>query len=627
MCGIAGQISFTRPLDPADVQGMTDRLMHRGPDDGGLYRSSPDALPSVVLGQRRLSIIDLSEAGHQPMPNEDQTLWIVFNGEIYNFQDLRKDLIQRGHRFRSQTDTEVLLRLYEAYGTACLAMLRGMFAFAIWDGPKERLFLARDRIGKKPLYYTRGQGAFSFASEIQALYGLPEVGRDLDPEALDLYLTFSYIPSPHSVFRDIRKLPPAHCMLIEKDRVLIERYWTLRFLPKSEISFEEAQTEFLERLGEATRVRMISDVPLGCFLSGGVDSSLVVAMMARASSGPVKTFTIGFSDTGYDERPHARQVAEIYGTEHQTFEVRPDAANILPRLVEHYGEPYGDASALPTWYVSQLTRTRVTVALNGDGGDESFAGYNWYATALALARWGWMLPRPLARLLYERLGGLQKGGDWGRKVVRLAELLSLSEVERFADLRSLLPRRRKAALYSPLFRESLAGKATDWIRRAYEACDSREPLDCMACADINTYLSEELLVKIDRATMAHGLEGRSPFLDHVFMEWAARLPSSFKYARGTRKRIIKAACAGLFPKGFLDRPKTGFAVPLDAWFRGPLGGMARERLLHGPLGPTGLLDMGTVGHILDDHRRGVRAHGELIWRLLMLALWMERFLA
>ena len=615
MCGIAGHITFSGEPGLRHVKEMLSALAHRGPDDEGVVRSGP-----ALLGQRRLSIIDLSPDGHQPMSNEDGTVWISFNGEIYNFRTLRRDLESRGHRFRSATDTEVVIHLYEEYGTNAVQHLRGMFALAIWDGNRQQLFAARDRAGKKPFYYAETPGGFYFASEIQALYQVPGYARELDYPALDLYLAHSYIPAPHTICTGIRKLPPAHSLVYSASGLRIERYWRLSCGPKLEIGYEEARSELMTRLEEATRIRMVSDVPLGCFLSGGVDSSIVVALMARLSSTPVRTFSIGFDDAAYDETPYARRLAAHCATEHEEFRVTPDTVAVIPSLVRHFGEPFADSSALPTWYLSEMTRRHVTVALNGDGGDELCAGYEWYRTGLTLGRIKRFVPAPLARLI-SRLVGPRPHGSHLRRLSRLAELLGKSPASLFADLRTEVGLETRRGLSSPVFTRRLERSAEAYIEDVFAGMDSEDLLDRMLATDNLTYLPEELLVKVDRMSMAHSLEGRSPLLDHELMEYVARLPSTYKMRNGELKYLLKDAARELVPDGFFQRPKMGFSVPLKNWFRDDLSGYARERIMGGPLKELGLFRMEQVDLMLQRHGEGGQDSSPLIWRLLMLSEW------
>lgn len=600
---------------------MNRELTHRGPDDEGFWFTPLGSLPSVGLGHRRLSIIDLSADGHQPMTNEDGTLWIVFNGEIYNFHALRQNLIARGHRFQSGTDTETILHLYEEYGTSCLRHLRGMFAFAIWDTMQQRLFAARDRVGKKPFYYAQTGEGFYFSSEINSLYRVSAIRQELDLVALDLYMSFLYIPSPFTIMQGIRKLPPAHYLLLEGDSLNIERYWDLTFTPKLQLDQEEACQALQEKITDATKIRLFSDVPLGCFLSGGVDSSLVVATMAQLSAAPVKTFSIGFGDLAYDETPYARQVARWYCTDHQEFQIQPSAVEVLPEIVKRYGEPFADSSALPTWYLAQIARQHVTVALNGDGGDELFAGYNWYVTAHALDLFANLLPSSV----YQVLAHYIRPETCGKKLWRALTLLAQSPGQRFADLRIQLRPALKQMLYTQEFLDQIDMQCALGVAHLYDSAPAHDAIDRMLYADTLSYLPDELLVKVDRATMAHGMEARSPFLDHELMEFAARLPTVYKLRWGKKKRLLRQAAAKFFPASFLDRPKAGFSVPLRRWFQEDLGAYAETIILGEKLAASGLFHQEMLKRVVGEHRMGYQDHGDLIWRLLILALWFEEF--
>lgn len=626
MCGIFGIVRYRDRVDRQQVEKLTGMIRHRGPDAEGFYFSPPGHSVSVGLGHRRLSIIDLSPNGHQPMSNEDGTLWIVFNGEIYNFHDLRKDLMDKGHCFRSETDTETIIHLYEEYGPKCLTLLRGMFAFAIWDERRQVLFAARDRLGKKPFYYAATEKGFYFASEINPLYEIADVGHRISDAALDLYMSYGYIPSPHTICEQIRKLPPAHCLVLENGRIRTDRYWDLAYAPKLKISFQEARHLLAEKIREATRIRLFSDVPLGCFLSGGVDSSVVLAHMAALTAQPVQTFSIGFPDRSFDETPYARKAAAHYHTDHEEFVVNPaSVAQTVAHLVAHYGEPFGDASALPTWYLSEMTRRHVTVALNGDGGDELFAGYNWYATAVSLHRLARLVPVPLAAWAAAHTSGFNGHARIGRKLHRLIELIAKNDVERFADLRLQMTDGYKRLLYSDSFYKRRKVAAGRYLADIYASHRFEDELDRMLYVDTTTYLPEELLVKVDRATMAHALEGRSPLLDHELVELAARLPSAFKYRFGRKKRILREMAGQLYPPAMFNRPKSGFSVPLNAWFSGDLEDYARQSLFTGPLAACGVFDPAGIERVLQENKAGLRDHGDMIWRLLMLSEWYKRY--
>lgn len=626
MCGICGILTLepAAPVDPAVLKGMADLLAHRGPDGEGFHRAGP-----VGLGHRRLAIIDLSQAAAQPMPNEDGTLWIVFNGEIYNFHSLRDDLLRQGHVFRSKSDTETILHLYEEEGEGCLRRLRGMFAFALWDAPRRRLLLARDRVGKKPLYYWHRPGrAFAFASEPKAFLADPEFRAEPDAEALWHFLTFQYIPSPWSAFRGVRKLPPAHYLVVEDGHLEVHRYWDLRYTPKRSGSAADLTVELGARLREAVRLRLVSDVPLGAFLSGGVDSSAVVALMNEVGSGPVRTFSIGFPEAEYDELRYAQMVAERFETEHHELVVRPDALGILPRMVWHYNEPFGDSSAIPSFYLAEMTRQSVTVALNGDGGDESFAGYPRYR-ALLLSRGFEYVPQ-----------GAQRGLAWVASHLPAGRAKGfLSRATRFLAAQDPDPRRRyarwlvhfdhalKQALCTPEFVARAGGtNSIELILAAYARSDAAALLDQTLHVDIQTYLPDDLLVKMDIATMAHSLEARSPFLDHDLMEFAASLPPDLKLHGPTSKVLLKSLLAPLVPSPLLNRPKMGFGVPIDHWFRGPLRDFLREVLLSPRCLDRGYLQHHMVETLVEEHIAGHRNWHSHLWDLVMLELWFRRFI-
>lgn len=624
MCGITGIVR--RDGAPADrdlLERMTAVLTHRGPDDGGLYLEGP-----VGLGHRRLSIIDLSPQGRQPMANEDGTCWLVLNGEIYNHQALRHRLQARGHVFRSRSDTETVLHLYEEEGPSCIRALRGMFALALWDQRRRRLLLARDRLGKKPLFYQDGPDAFRFASAPQALLQDPAVPVEPDLAVLQEVLTFRCVLRGRSAFQGLQKLPPGHLLLLEDGRVRLERYWRLRFTPKHAAAGPELAEALLESLREAVRLRLESDVPLGAFLSGGLDSSLVVALMSEAGGGPVRTFAIGFAEDAFDERPFARVVAQRFGTQHQEAVLRPDAAALLPRLVWHYGEPFADASAIPMFAVAEAARAEVAVALTGDGGDEGFGGYERYAALLMATRLQGvpgMLRRAAAMVgqRFAQAGGprlLQRAMRWGSGLAdaparRYARWLATGDPE---TLTSLLTPDAAAALAVP---DPLMPLEEIW-----EAGDAPGPLDRALQTDVEAYLPGDLLTKVDGATMAVGLEARAPFLDHTVIEFAARLPEAFKVQGWQKKILLRRAAAPLLPREILDRPKHGFAVPLDAWLLGPLREMAADLLLSPRATSRGVFRPAAVRHLLEEHGRGARRWGEVLFGLLVIELWYRTFL-
>ncbi|HXI74648.1 MAG TPA: asparagine synthase (glutamine-hydrolyzing), partial [Pyrinomonadaceae bacterium] len=560
MCGITGIVrNDDAPIDRELLARMNDAIRHRGPDDDGFYFGD-----GVGLAMRRLAIIDL-KSGHQPIHNPDRTAWIVFNGEIYNYQELRKQLEARGHRFYTDSDTEAIVAAYDEYGTDCPRYLRGMFAFAIWDERAKSLFLARDRVGKKPLLYAQLNGQFVFGSEFMALLQHPDVSRDVDYEAIHHYLSFLCVPAPLTAYQAIRKLQPGHSLLWKNGEIKLERYWQLDFSHKISIGEEEAGERVVDLLRDAVRVRLMSEVPLGAFLSGGIDSSAIVALMAQESSEKVKTFSIGFEEQDFSELHHARRVAEHVGSEHHEFIVRPDAMEILPTLVEHYGEPFADSSAVPSYYVSRETRKYVTVALNGDGGDECFAGYERYAAMNLAQRYAKLLPaairngviRNVARALPE----FQSRTNPLRKAQRFLDAASLSPVQRYLRWVSSFDEQAKSNLYSNDFRNQTAAFSTiGFLEPWFAKANGSGIVDASLLTDTMTYLPNDLLVKMDIASMTVSLEARSPFLDHHLMEFAASLPESLKLRGMTTKYLLKRVLKRFLPEENLTRAKMGFGV-------------------------------------------------------------------
>lgn len=622
MCGIAGICGPVDRQPDREVLGrMQDMLRHRGPDGAGMYVDN-----GVGLAMRRLAIIDVA-GGDQPIANEDKTVQLIFNGEIYNFQALREELIALGHQFATSSDTEVVVHAYEQYGIDCPKVLRGMFAFAIWDRAKQRLLLARDRVGKKPLLYAHRGDTLVFASEFRAMLAHPDVGRDVDEAALHQYMSFMCVPAPLTAFRDIRKLEPGHTLTWERGRIRIEKYWSLDFKPKLAMSESDAASEALEKLREAVRLRMISEVPVGAFLSGGIDSSSVVAMMASQSSEPIKTFSIGFDDADYDELAYAKQVASAFGTDHHEFVVRPSAAEILPTLVDHYGEPYADSSAIPTYYIARETRRYVTVALNGDGGDETFAGYRRFA-AMQLAEQLHRLPASALRAARFATRGVSGEGNERTRageLRRFAGSAMLPRVERYMNIISAFDDEAKRELYTADFAErvgevSSASAVAPWLDRRDIGV-----VDALLLTDTMTYLPNDLLVKVDIATMAVSLEARSPYLDHHMIEFAARLPERYKLRRLTTKYLLKKALRGLLPQRNVHRKKMGFGVPVAKWFRNELRATTREVILSDRALGRGMFRPEAVQRLVDEHVSGARDWANRLWTLLMLELWYQRF--
>jgi asparagine synthase (glutamine-hydrolysing) len=578
---------------------------------------------------RRLAIIDV-KSGQQPIHNQDRTAWIVFNGEIYNYLELRDTLEKLGHSFYTNSDTEAVLHAYDQYGADCPKYLRGMFAFAIWDHRTRELFVARDRVGKKPLLYAKVNNKLIFGSEFSALLLHPDVGRDIDTEAIHHYLSFMCVPAPLTAYRAIRKLEPGHSLRWRKGEIRIEQYWQPDFSKKIDISEQEAGERTIEILRDAVKVRLMSEVPLGAFLSGGIDSSAVVALMSQESSEPVKTFSIGFEEQDFSELHHARRVAEHVGADHHEFIVRPDALEVLPLLVEHYGEPYADSSAIPTYYVARETRKHVTVALNGDGGDESFAGYERYA-AMRLAEKYHRIPAVLRDTLVQQAVGLLPSSETKRSRVRdmkrFIEAASLPKVERYLRWVSVFDTGAKRDLYSANFlHETQSIRAADILSPWFARANGAGIVDAALLADINTYLPNDLLVKVDIATMAVSLEARSPFLDHHVIEFAASLPEKFKLRGMTTKYLLKRMLRKLLPAENLDRRKMGFGVPIGHWFRGKLQPFLRETILSEKALKRGLFRPEAVRQLVDLHTRGEQDNSHRLWTLLMLELWFERFI-
>lgn len=626
MCGIVGIVNNgAAPAARETIERMNRAIAHRGPDDDGFYFRE-----NVALGMRRLAIIDLAH-GKQPIHNADKTKWIVFNGEIYNYRELRDDLDKRGHKFYTKSDTEAVVHLYDEFGVDCVQHLRGMFAFAIWDETDKSLFIARDRVGKKPLLYShQPNGDLIFGSEFQALLKHPDISRDVDLEAIDSYLSYLCVPAPQTAFKQIRKLEPAHWLRWKNGEIETKRYWLPDFSKKIKISETEAEEETLRILRESTQLRMISEVPLGAFLSGGVDSSAVVALMAQESEKPVKTFSIGFEEQDFSELKYAKRVAEHVGAEYHEFIVKPDAMEVLPMLVEHYGEPYGDSSAIPTYYVSRETRRYVTVALNGDGGDESFAGYERYA-AMKAAETYYRLPNVLKKALIEVPINLLPTSEIKRSRIRDAkrflEVASLPRTERYFRWMSTFNREAKKKFYTDEFSQEVSRRDPSQILEKWFAkANGSGILDTALLTDQMTYLPNDLLVKVDIASMANSLEARSPFLDHKLMEFAASLPENIKARRFETKSFLKRIAARLVPKEVVYRRKMGFGIPMGKWLRGDMKDFLREVLLSEKSLTRGIVKREMVERYVREHINAERDHAFQIWTLLMLELWFQKFI-
>lgn len=594
---------------------MCDAMTHRGPDDAGYYLHE-----CVGLGMRRLSIIDLM-TGHQPVQNEDGTIRVVLNGEIYNYRELRSDLERRGHRFYTATDTETLVHLYEEFGEECVTRLRGMFAFALWDERRRTLFLARDRLGIKPLYYTEAGGRLLFASELKALLQVPDVARDLNWASVNHLFTSLCTPGSESIVAGVHKLPPGHTLAVQVDgKRRLNRYWEVHFEPDHTHDEEHFTERLRELLEESVELHLMSDVPLGAFLSGGLDSSSMVAFMARRSERPVKTFSIGFDEPGYDETGAARRVAEQFGTEHTEWVLKPDVEELVDDIAWHLDEPFGDSSAIPTYMVSKLAADEVKVVLSGDGGDELFAGYDKYRVE-SRERLYEYAPAPLRQAL-GLVGTSMPEGAKGRNFLRH---LALSGAERYLDASTLFKRDQKQRLFRP---EPAARMADDdpWVdARAFLTRAGGDWLSAAQHWDIKSYLPLDILTKVDRMSMAHSLEARVPLLDHKLVEFAATIPPELRLRHGESKSIFKRAMRGILPDEIIDRPKHGFAVPLGAWFRGRLSGFARELLLSETSRRRGIFDTGYLERLLAMHERG-RDLSLQLWTLISFELWCRTFL-
>ena len=627
MCGIAGKISLTnKEISIAEIEQMTDAIKHRGPDDGGSY-ISPNR--KVGLGHRRLSIIDLSPLGHQPMRYMDR-YEIVFNGEIYNFQEKRAMLEKEGYVFSSHSDTEVILALYDKYHEECLEHLRGMFAFAIYDERNHTLFAARDRVGKKPFKYFFNGNVFIFASELKAILTQPEYHREPDYEAIHHYLTLQYVPAPLTGFKDLKKLEPANSLTLNLRTGTLEkkRYWKLDYSKKWELSEDEWKKRIIEKLDESTKLRMVADVPFGAFLSGGIDSSAVVAMMARHSSKPIKTFSIGFKEEKYNELPYARMIADRFKTDHTEFIVEPHAIELLPMLVRQYEEPYADSSALPTYYVSKLTRDHVTVALNGDGGDENFAGYGRYSVhKFAIAYDRLMILHKTLALPAVSLAARTIQTTFLDRAQRFAESLSKPYNYRYIDYVCYFTNKMKDELYTDEFKKKMEG--TDSYRIVsdrFEESGSRSRAEQAIYADFVTYLPDDLMTKVDIDTMAVALEGRSPFLDHEMLELTAKIPYHLKLkGRNDKKYILKEALRGIIPDKVMFRKKMGFGIPIHDWFRGELKDYAYQTLLSEKALTRGIFREKSIKKLLDRHCSTNVDFGYHIWALITLELWFQEY--
>jgi asparagine synthase (glutamine-hydrolysing) len=626
MCGIVGimDVSDARTISRELVSRMNEIQHHRGPDEGGLHVE-----PGLGLGHRRLSIIDLS-TGQQPLFNEDGSVVVVYNGEIYNYQELIPELTRLGHVFRTRSDTEVIVHAWEQWGEACVDRFRGMFAFALWDRNRETLFLARDRLGVKPLHYALlPNGMFLFGSELKALTAHPDFRRDLDPHAIEEYFALGYVPEPRTIYAGACKLPPAHTLTIRRGQPVPgpREYWDVRFTLDNTIGEREAQDELVVRLRESVRLRMISEVPLGAFLSGGVDSSAVVAMMAGVSAEPVNTCSIAFTDPAYDESRFARQVADRYRTRHFVDTVESDDFDLIDTLAGLYDEPYADSSALPTYRVCELARKHVTVALSGDGGDESFAGYRRYRLHAMEERLRSMMPLGIRQPTFGLLGRLYPKADWAPRVFRAKstfQALARTSVDAYFHSVSILRDDMRRELYSNAFKARLDGySAQEVFRRHAQRAGTSDPIALVQYLDLKTYLIGDINTKVDRASMAHSLEVREPLMDHPLVEWLATLPTSLKVRGQEGKYLLKKAMEPHLPSEIMYRTKMGFAVPLASWFRGPLRQRVRDAVLGPRLIDTGFFNSTYLRHLVDAHQSGARDYSSPLWTLLMFDTFLR----
>jgi asparagine synthase (glutamine-hydrolysing) len=626
MCGIAGFIDLWdtgQMRKPDERAALVDRMCriitHRGPDDQGVMIKS-----GVALGMRRLSIIDLV-SGHQPISGEDGSVTIVFNGEVYNFREIQPKLEAHGHTFKTHSDTEAIVHAYEEFGPSCLTLLRGMFAFAIWDDQKQQLFIARDRAGKKPLYYTiTRNGTLIFGSELKALLEHPEVEREIDPQALDAYFTLGYVPDPLTILKNVHKLPPGHYLTFTRGRLVVEQYWDFDFKPTKSRSEPDYLDELRALLDESVRLRLISDVPLGAFLSGGIDSSTVVALMARNMGQPVKTFSIGFHEDSYNELKYARLTAEKFGTDHHEFFVTPDICAVVDELVWHFDEPFADSSAIPTYMVSKLARDHVTVVLSGDGGDELFAGYSRYVVERKRAGFE-LLPRVIREGVMRPLSQRLPHSTWGRNYVHN---VSLDPISRYLDSVSIFSSLNRTSLYTSDFQNKLGsvGYAANLFTQLVDRVKTDEPLDRLLYLDSKTYLPGDILTKVDRMSMAVSLEARAPLLDHKLIDFVTQIPASMKLAGLQTKYLLKQAVKDLIPQEILNRPKQGFGVPIQEWINEQLRSRLRDTLRESRTRQRGYFDPRYVDVLLDEHQRGRRDHSMGLWALLMFELWHRQFL-
>ena len=625
MCGICGVFNRNpdHHVNPHDIKRMCDAIVHRGPDQEGMHVSA-----NIGIGMRRLSIIDLS-TGNQPIFNEDGSLAIVFNGEIYNHQELRKELTAKGHRFKTNSDTEAIIHAYEEYGAACPEKLNGMFGFAIWDLKCQSVFLARDRIGIKPLYYYMDASRLVFGSELKSILKISDIPRQVNAKALDTFLTFEYIPSPYSIFDNIHKLPPGHSLTVARDRHSLKSYWTFEY---KTLDYNERQlkSRFVELLEDSVNIRLMSDVPLGAFLSGGLDSSSIVALMSRHTSGPVKSFSIGFDNSTYNELPFARAVAKQYQTEHYEEIIKPDALSLTERIIRQLDEPFGDFSVFPTLMVSEMARKYVTVVLSGDGGDELLGGYDTYI-AQNMARRYARLPALLRRYPIEALVNLlpptEKKKGLVNRAKRFIEGMQLPDHLQHVRWMIFLQSAEKQMLYDPEFQRSLNDyDSFGFIKEAFRNSGSTTPLDQQEYVDIKTYLVDDILVKVDRMSMAASLETRVPFLDHRFVEFAATIPAHYRLRGKRTKSILKDTMRPLLPDMILKRGKEGFSIPIKTWMKNELRPLMTDVLSERNVKEKGFFSPTVVQKLVREHLTNRENHSHRLWGLMMFHMWYDLYM-
>lgn len=625
MCGLCGKICFDQStINPKDLIRMADRLAQRGPDGEGYYFSKDG---KVGLGHRRLAIIDL-EGGSQPMANEDKTLWIVFNGEIYNFLEIRKDLEKKGHRFRTKSDTEVILHCYEEHGSSCVKFFNGMFAIALWDERKKKLFLARDRLGKKPLFYIKTKDAFWFASEVKALLCNPEIKKEIDTESLGMYLSLGYFLSPFSIVKNIKKLPPASTLTLKDKKIEIKQYWDLDLSQKYDLSENNLIEQFLVLLKESVKIRLISDVPLGSFLSGGIDSTAVVSFMREVSRFRPKTFSIGFKEPSYSELDYSQLASRFLGTDHQTLMVEPDIQSALPKIIWANDEPLSDNSAIPMYFLAKMARKKVKVALSGDGGDEGMAGYETYIADRFFSLYRMLPFKNLFSVLINSFFPVsfnKVGFDYKIKQFVRAKNFTLEKAH--YSWREIFSEEEKKRLLDPIIYSNLKSSDTfDYFQEYFTKYPQAEFLDKSLYVDIKSWLAEDILTKVDRASMGNSLEVRNPFLDYRLVEFLAKVPSSLKLKGFQTKYILKMAMQGRIPEKIICRRKEGFNAPIPIWLRGELKGFVLEKLSEKQLKKDGYFNHLFVGKLLNEYFSGKKDNSFKIWTLLNFLMWKENVL-